>query len=236
MPTWQQDDPRLLTARLVLWIFGLDDLVDTPATPFAVVQARLALYRRIAVGMPITTDFDDLSVLLSNIRHALADRPLWSSLHLIWTTALTDLLDAMLAERSPAPPLSFTTYMERGTASIGTILDGWTVLLLLDDASAMTQLPQIQAALQAGAAAVRLANDLRTAEKEAGEGKVNALTLLGSRAQVEAALTQAETDWHTTIAQVTTQTTRFEQCLTQTVETILAVYHRSDYHRFTAHE
>lgn len=232
MPNWSAYDPHLLTARLVLWIFALDDRCDDPAYPATLLYRQLQTYHEIAQGAPAPAD-DDLALLLAAVLGELRQRPLWQMLSSHWTTAFEELLDAMLAERDSPPLILFDVYLNRGMASIGTILDGWTVLLLLDDLREYDRLSIIQNALEAGARVARLANDLNSAAKEEGEQKQNALTLLGSRERVADVLETAYSTWQANIRQVGTPSGMFEQCMKLTIDSIVAFYRRWEYHRFT---
>lgn len=231
MPNWHALDPGLLTARLVLWIFALDDLCDDPAYPAPLLYRRIRQYRDIARVVPATPD-DDLALLLVDIYGEVRQRPGRQILKSYWNAAFEGLLNAMLAERESLRPASFDVYLNRGMASIGTILDGWTVLLLLGDVPEPEQLTAVQYALEAGARVARLANDLNSAAKEEYEQKQNALTLLGSRARVADVLEATYAEWQSRIQQVRTPSGTFEQCMKMTIDSIISFYRRWEYHRF----
>lgn len=233
MPDWRRDDPQLITARYLVWIFGVDDLSDDWALPLPALLARHTHYRAVAAGAPPDAR-DDLALLLAELCADLAAQPSWPALAHEWRTALGGLLAAMAAERDPRPRADLAEYMAYAHISIGALQDAWTMLIVLGERVGQAQLQAIRAAMLAEARVIRLANDLNSAEREQAEGKQNALTILAAqgdgRALAEVELRWALAAFEQAIGRA--RAGRFTHCLYATVATTVAFYRRFTFHEF----
>lgn len=233
MPEWQREDPLLITARYLVWIFGVDDLSDDWAVPLPALLARHAHYRAVAQGAAPDPD-DELALLLAELCADLAAQPRWHALAEAWRAALGGLLAAMAAERDPRPRADLAEYMAYAHISIGALQDAWTMLIVLGERVGQAQLQAIRAAMLCEARVIRLANDLNSAEREQAEGKQNALTILAARgdgrALAEAELRWALADFRQAIDRLGAG--RFAACLRATVDTTVAFYRRFTFHEF----
>ncbi|MFI5987872.1 terpene synthase family protein [Streptomyces sp. NPDC051555] len=179
-----------LQTRTTLWIFAIDDLFDHPNAELPDLQRFSADCRGI-----LTRDLPGsgpLSNCLTGLRHELAGYPLFAPLQHLWTSAITTLLRSMLDEAtwredlrrlgpSALPPL--TRYLRSARHSIGAPAHMRTVLVTTPDPSTPHHLPHLLRLERHASLAVRLANDLRTHEREATEGNVNAVSILTQTAR-----------------------------------------------------
>jgi hypothetical protein len=114
---------------------------------------------------------------------------LFNSLGSQWTNALWGTIDGMLCEyrwslaygrgRDPRAPLpSYNEYVSIGRFSIGGPPHMWAAMITTDDASTPAHVEHLHAMERLASTCIRLANDLRSYEKEVAEGQVNALIIL----------------------------------------------------------
>ncbi len=189
---WAALDAVEATARVSLWVFTFDDAVDEERLAGAPLAERVAHYRSVARGVQAPDADDDLARALRDARVGLARYPLFAALGNVWAEALCGTLDAMLREngwrealRTGRPELlpSYATYVSTGLYSIGGPPHVWAAVITTDDASAVDCLPRLASMERAACSAIRLANDLRSYEKELREENLNSLRLLALDAE-----------------------------------------------------
>lgn len=178
-------DPGRLRAvtRTAIWICAVDDAIDERLTGAAGVSGLVRAYQAVAAGAA-PDPADPLALSLAEIRAELGAMPLFRELAPLWRAACQRMLEGMrfewetgraVAAGEPPPPLSL--YMRHGRYSIGV---PWYVLafwMAAGEPDLPAHLDRLLPALCHAAAAVRLANDLRTCERERREGNLNALML-----------------------------------------------------------
>lgn len=177
----------LASAQLSFWIFGVDDLADERALSLDELERRAERWYAIARGEPDPPgQEDELSQMLRQIRAALSRFRLFEQLGDHWAAEVRALVEAMLEEYRYALAYehkgaqglpSLDRYIASGLHSIGVPLWGWAVWLATDDPSILDGLVLLQQATAYASAAVRLYNDLRSYEKELGEGNVNSVLI-----------------------------------------------------------
>lgn len=176
------------TARLSLWVFTLDDLFDEERVPQAELMRRADRYRDIARFRDAPIARDSLATALRDVRDDLARYPLFRDLGEGWTQALCGTIDGMTKEyqwrlaylKSGAAGLpSYEDYLETGLYSIGGPPHIWASWITVGDPSTPRHLEHLRRMEREASICIRLANDLRSREKEAAEGNVNALVILG---------------------------------------------------------
>ncbi|MGW1072137.1 terpene synthase family protein [Streptomyces sp. NPDC002537] len=179
------DHERLLAAQICLWTFAVDDLFDEGRLTFEELQQRCHAWQILArhdhLGPP---DDTPLSAVLLGIVRELRRYPLFPALRAVWAEALTEVLTGMLREhrwrdrhRSTGTLPSLRAYRVNGMRSIGGPICLWTVIAMLGDPSVPHRLGPLRRLERAACLAIRLANDLRTHEREAAQGDINAVTL-----------------------------------------------------------
>lgn len=181
-----------LLARIPACIFALDDAFDRgvirPAQRQGCVHRYAALARAEPPGRAGGGATDAYGAPLAEVTASLRTWPLWGRLGPAWEEAGRRLLEGMAFEcdaaeaiRAGALPPALHTYLRQARYSIGVhsfVIGAW---LVGDDPRAADRLPTLLALASAAGLAIRLANDLRTYEKECEEGNLNALMLLAAR-------------------------------------------------------
>lgn len=182
------------TARLSLWVFTLDDLFDEERVPRRELMRRTARYQEIARGDSTPSARDGMAAALGEIRDDLARYPLFASLGTAWADALCGTIDGMTQEYEwracyrcdgAAALPSYEEYVATGRYSIGGPPHVWAALITTDDPSTPRHLEHLRPMEQLASTCIRLANDLQSSAKEADEGNINALVLLGRHFQQE---------------------------------------------------
>ncbi len=185
-------------ARIPAWIYAIDDAFDRGVFPPEErawrVRRYAALAHGAALGAEAVAPADPYRAPLADVTATLRACPLWPRLGAVWGEACRRMLHGMAFEcdtagslRAGAPPPALHTYLRHGRHSIGVPLFLAGAWLLEGDARCADRLPALQALAVAAGEAVRLANDLRTHDKERDEGNLNALMLLAQRGPEPAA-------------------------------------------------
>lgn len=178
----------LPAAKLMFWVFAVDDLFDEGPQPAAELVPRLE--RCLALlGNPEDGDTggDPMREVMRDARDALAQFPLFAPLRPYLIDALRDMVRCMHREsdwsaayrRAPQEPLpSFAEYLENGGPTTGSLPFYLGVFSAMDDASLPSHMPRLLKMNGEAATSIRCANELRGYEREVGEGKLNGLTIL----------------------------------------------------------
>lgn len=199
-PGYGADEVRL-GARLSLWIFGLDWLVDHQAATADQVDAIVGRCMSVADVLPADAG-DELAVFLASMRAELAAAPAFAELAAVWRDELRRMLHAMAtewawkiqlgmvpADRRPGPPgipeavgmpVSPPATLEGYLAiadNFGSVFTHVTHWMANADPTVLTHLGELRAADRVAQAAMRLANDLATKGREREWGDLNALAL-----------------------------------------------------------
>jgi hypothetical protein len=175
-------------ARMNLWGFSIDDLFDEEIVPMAELQRRIGRYREVLAGaeLPPHSERDTLALALQDIRRDLSGYPLYEALRDRWADAVDGLLDGMVGEHgwrlqlqagAAVPDLTYAAYMGHSLRSIGVAVHAWTLLIALDDRSALQHLDHLQQMERSASLCIRLANDLQSYEREVTEGKLNSIAI-----------------------------------------------------------
>ncbi|SEU21955.1 terpene synthase family protein [Stigmatella erecta] len=188
--------PRELlpTGCLFLWLFAVDDLCDE-RSPGPEDGAPLSLWARFEQAVSWLEAPEDaaphgepLLQAIRDIRDGLAPLPLFSALRAPLAQSLRDFLRGMQLETEwsrlhrqspPGPAPSLQEYLEKAACfTTGTLPIYLSVLMATRDAAIVPRLPHFMGLGHEAAVSIRLANDLRSYEKELAEGKLNSLILL----------------------------------------------------------
>ena len=174
--------------RLVAWIFAVDDLTDEGNVSPDEVWARLerCLQRLESAQAPGEAE-DPLYQGLWEIREDVARLPLFSALRKDWERSLRQLVDSMRREHQwstryrefPEQPLpTYSEYVENGRCSVGVLPIFLSAFMAVGKPEMLARLPALFVLEQQAASCIRLANDLRSYEKEMAEGKLNSIVLV----------------------------------------------------------
>ncbi|EAU68765.1 hypothetical protein STIAU_2812 [Stigmatella aurantiaca DW4/3-1] len=183
----------LPTACLFMWLFAVDDLCDE-APPGEQAASDAPLWARLeqAVSVfgapdPASPGEDPLRQAMRDIREGLAQFPLFASLRVPLESSLRDFLRgtrhetawSLLYRQAPQGPLpSLEDYLEKGACyTSGTLPIYLGVLTSINEAAILPRLPHFMGLGHEAAISIRLANDLRSYEREVAEGKLNSLVL-----------------------------------------------------------
>jgi hypothetical protein len=249
------------TARLSLWVFTLDDLFDEEGLPHAELIERAERYRALARSEIPCLAGDNMATALCEVRDDLASYPLFGPLGVEWANALCGTIDGMVHEYewrlayrdvADAPALlpSYDEYVATGRYSIGGPPHIWAAVITSDDPSTPAHLDQLGAMEKLASTCVRLANDLRSYQKEIDEGKINTLVILSRELRArgvsrDVAYQHAEARVHADIvaglnqlselrAAAGTQTGHPEAAIDNIARFVCEFYTHHDYHTFLA--
>lgn len=176
------------TARLSLWVFALDDLFDEGGLDRAALRRRAARYKGVVSGLRGRPGRDaGMAAMLAEVLAGLAAYPLFLSLRATLQDAIRGTIDAMLLEdrwrrdvrrRGPAAWPSVAAYLAAGRWSIGGPPHIWAAVLTAGEPGVAAHMGHLGAMEERASRCIRLANDLRSADKERAEGTPNVLSML----------------------------------------------------------
>jgi hypothetical protein len=178
----------LSMARMILWIFGVDDRVDEHKMTLVKMQRIARQWYVIASHGPGDSPNNDneLTRILVEMRRELSSAHLFDPLREYWASRLRLLVITMAREYQygiqystygPRALPSFDEYLRGGMHSIGLPFWQATALILLRDPSVIEHFEPIDEAITYAGAAARLYNDVRTLDKELQEGGVNSVLI-----------------------------------------------------------
>jgi hypothetical protein len=183
----ESEDALCAVARVSLWVFALDDLFDEGNLSLGELLVRAARYRAIAYGDVDRNTADPLADALADVTYGLGGFSLFAALHDEWSSALCRTIDAMLREehwriryreRGARALPSFRNYVENGLNSIGGPPHVWSAIVATGDWSSRQHLEYLRQMERSASICVRLANDLRSYEKEIAEQKFNSIVII----------------------------------------------------------
>jgi len=230
----------------VLLVTAIGWLVYGQQADAAAIAGRLRSYEDPAASLG---DGDDLAAMLHETYLELSRQPLFPSLAAPWRQALRDHLHGHLQEhgwrsdyrQNPASLPSYADYLAVGCHTIGFPLIPWTFLIAFSDPTAPAHLAGLEEMAVTAGVCLRLANDIRSYERELAEGKINAIVILSWTAVAEAAQRQAEEHIVAEIEAGLASLRRQRQALAAScdlpsaailgmAETGCRFYHRRDFH------
>lgn len=165
-------------AKLTLWIFTIDNIIDEERWSKAKITESLQLYEQIACGQRLTDWFEDpLGLILSDVMRDFQVQPQYPYLREIWADAFIRMLRGMLFESSSSvDTVEWDDYMHHAVFSIGVptyIIATW----MFQDDTLHSDPSRWMTLIDLSATCIRLANDLRTYEKECKEGNCNSVMI-----------------------------------------------------------
>ncbi len=191
VPTWSRPK-RLLAAIVSAWILTFDGMVDEGRIPESEQASRLAAYKAVIRRDTPTSPLpkDDLSQALRDIRERMAAYPSSAALFRHWESSFDQMVDAIVWHHHAASALrgmpdragmhrpSYEALIERALHSIGVPFYLATCFILHEDPTIEERLPGLIEIGEECALAIRLANDLRTWEREEIEQTINTVMVL----------------------------------------------------------
>jgi hypothetical protein len=215
-------------------LFALDDLLDDGALTLDESTLRVAQYTAVARGEACPeVAFDPIARAITDLRRRLAMTDLRGDLLDAWADAMARMLAAMGAELPGAcdPAADLDAYLSTARDSIGVAwvtLTGW---IATSASATRAVLPALRRAERDFSTAVRLANDLRSCERERREGRVNAVTLVGDdgRAHLRDLCDRALTDGREALRREGVEGTAQGRLLARFAGAIVAMYDTRDF-------
>ncbi|MBX3053488.1 MAG: hypothetical protein KF753_18575 [Caldilineaceae bacterium] len=248
-------------ARVSLWVFTIDDLFDEETVPFAELRRRVERYKEIVDGDNGVQrrDRDTLVLALRDILEDLATYPLFPALQEEWSSAVHGTLDGMMrehewrthyrADRATDQLPDYDTYLENGLYTVGGPPHIWTTLIAINDPTMLDHYTRIKDLAMAASTCIRLANDLRSYDKEIAEFKINSIVILQRQAMAAGHNEDAAMQWACDIVRQDiqrglelckhlqdadkTQTGYPERAIADIARFVCDFYVNHDYHTFT---
>ncbi len=177
-------ESKLILSKVVLWLFAIDDYLDTNAS-LSDVRKFKDLFAAGLKKQQIDA-FADYQSIISEITDSLCGKVKRKFLLDYWKQTLSKTLDAMIFENTNRilhAKVDEGEYIEQGKYSIGTPLF-LSCFILSNERVAHKSAKELEKFLRSADRlflVTRLANDVRSFEKEQEEGKVNAVSFLLER-------------------------------------------------------
>ncbi len=176
-----------LVADAGLVLFAIDDLLDDSGVCVEEGSLRIEQYGAVARGeLCPEVAFDPIARAIASLRGRIAATDPEGDMVDAWADAMVRMLAGMGAElrgASDSMGTSLEGYLASARDSIGVEMIAFTAWVAMGASATRALLPSLRRAERSFSTAVRLANDLRTCERERAEGRVNAVTLLGDAAR-----------------------------------------------------
>lgn len=249
----------LLVAKLILLIFGIDDMADERVVTLAELQRKTEQWCLIANhgSNGEVNDRDQPGTILSELREELSEFRLFEPLREYWSSSIRHLFDAMVQEYryglqygaggAHALP-SLDEYLSWGLHSISVPFWALTVLIILGDSSVVERFESIDEAIKYAGAAIRLLNDLRTFDKEMRENNMNSVVIAyhamldrnpngteeGTLSEAKQYVLQLADSYaqrcYDWVGQIRTESKQFEEAISRLVAFNADFYSERDYH------
>jgi hypothetical protein len=249
----------LLLAKLILLIFGIDDMADERVVTLAELQQKAEQWYWIANHGPSSEidDSNEPTAILLELRAELSKFRLFEPLREYWSSSARRLFEAMAQEYQYGLQYSaggtrslpsLDEYLSWGLYSISVPFWVLTVLIVLGEPSVVEHFKPIDEAIKCAGAAIRLFNDLRTFDREQKEGNINAVVITyhamldrDTNATEESALSEAKQyvsqladsyaqRCYDLVGQIQTESRQLEEIISRVVAFNAYFYSEHDYH------
>lgn len=163
--------------KIPVWIFTIDAVIDEKLLPENVLRQRLNSYEKIVLGEIQEVDKrDHYGAILLELTNAIRKCPLYPELKDLWEQSYIKMIKGMLFEAYESSlEISMEEYLEHGLYSIGVPMYVISTWILQYQGAKLPYLEQLEEMMLLSGISIRLANDLRTYEKERSEGNLNAI-------------------------------------------------------------
>jgi hypothetical protein len=249
----------LLVAKLILLIFGIDDMADERVVTLAELQRKAEQWYLIAShgSSSEIDDSDEPAAILLELRAELSKFRLFEPLREYWSSSARRLFEAMAQEYqyglqdsaggARALP-SLDEYLGWGLYSISVPLWATTVLIIFGEPSVVEHFEPIKEAIKCASAAIRLFNDLRTFDKEVKENNINSVVITyhamldrspnateeSTSSEAKQYVSQLADSYaqrcYALVGQIQTESRQFEEAISRIVAFSAYFYSEHDYH------
>lgn len=238
---WLPAADLAVLADVVLFIFAADDLADEGDLSDDDLAHRFEQYAACLAGRECPElRYDPIARAASSIAARLAEAPLGAALWPAWSARVSEFLGSMITEKqlsaalAAARPVDLDTYLEAGRHTVGVAMVSTAAWMLIGEPAAASAFPSLRAAERHLSCAARLANDLRSQERERDEGSANAVFVVGPGGEPllrrmladELALGRAH------LARRPPGTDRSARFLGSFVDFVISLYATHDFHTF----
>lgn len=240
---WLPAADLAVLADLILFIFAVDDLADEGDLSIDDLAHRFEQYAACLAGRGCPElAFDPIARGASSIAARLLAAPLGEALSQAWAARVSEFLSSMITEKQMSAGLAarqaitLEDYLAAARQTVGVALVSTAAWMLIGEAPLASAFPALRAAERHLSCAARLANDLRSQEREREEGSANALFVMGPGG--EPALRRLMADelsrGEALLAQRPRGTDRSASFLMRFVEFVISLYATHDFHTFPA--
>lgn len=163
--------------KVPLWIFTIDSVIDEKLLPEHVVREKLALYEKIVLGeLQEVEPQDQYGKILLEVTNSIRTRPLFPELKELWEESYIKMINGMMFEAyESSSDVSLDDYLRHGLYSVGVPMYVISTWILQQSDTSLPNRKQMEEMMRLSGIALRLANDLRTYEKEKQENNLNAI-------------------------------------------------------------
>jgi hypothetical protein len=160
-----------------VWIFTIDNVIDEKLLPEPVLRQKLRLYEKIVLGEVQWADREDpYGIILLEVTNAIRHCPLYPELKELWEQSYIKMIKGMMFEAYESTlAVDLDVYLEHGLYSIGVPMYVVSTWILQYQGAQLPDREQLEEMMRLSAISIRLANDLRTYEKEKAENNLNAI-------------------------------------------------------------
>lgn len=165
--------------KITIWIFAIDDLIDEKMIPENELKEKLDFYKKVVLGEAHEVDPKDQcgSVLLDIVKQ-IQSRPLYADLKDLWEQSFLKMITGMLLEAHEAPlNIGLEKYLDHSAYSVGVPMYVISAWILTEEQSKLHHRDELEELMMLSSKSIRLANDLRTYEKEKKENNLNAIMI-----------------------------------------------------------
>lgn len=180
-------DTSFLIAKLIMWIFAVDDLVDNGHLSIKDLETQLSFWRKAVREQKVTFgNADALTNTWFEIMDELRYFPAFKDLKTYWEIHLTRLIMAMKQEMlwnnsvlkiPERQPPTLNNYLHTSMYSIGLPITTTMVQITVSHEKSKLYSKSLLQAVKTASIAIRLLNDFQSAEREIKENKLNAAIL-----------------------------------------------------------
>jgi hypothetical protein len=240
---WLPAADLAVLADIVLFIFAADDLADEGDLPLEDLAHRLDQYAACLAGHDCPElRYDPIARLASSIAARLAAAPLGAALWDAWSARASEFLASMITEKLLSAALAsgrsvdLETYLDAGRQTVGVAVVSTAAWMLIGEPAMASAFPELRTAERHLSCAARLANDLRSQEREREEGSANAVFVVGpgGDAFLRRMLAEELALGRSQLSRRPAGADRSAAFLSQFVDFVISLYATHDFHTFPA--
>jgi hypothetical protein len=227
---WADAESLTLPARVAVWLYAIDDVIDVEAS--AIEDVDDALTRCVSIASGETRDESrPVFAALCDICDELRTRSLFGDLSELWLDKFGESMRGMrfawVLGKDRAQSLSIDSYLEHAASILKwiTILALWVCTA---DSEITRHLDVLVPAAWDVVVAIRLANDLATSAREAREGIGNAVQV-ASQDWIRGEVTRRRSEVHRRLAPLVSGGYGPAVILARSVDWAVAFYGRADF-------